>query len=179
MSIHVVMISSGPAKPFSLPLGTVLLGVGDKSENVDWSAFYGSFCDLVGDKGQQGVAFQTCSDRTVLMYGNAKCPLLTRVHQLGSALLPWCEWAGVRAARAAVLWFTPFIPISPEAPFQELEMAACPSVNQTLDDAGLLMEQGDVLKGKCLVIAGGPPPLWFTGAGIRSTTLQTFGRTQP
>jgi hypothetical protein len=104
---------------------------------------------------------------------------VTRLSQLGSAFLPWCEQMGVRAARAAVMWFTPFIPISPEAPFQELEMATCPSVNQTLDDAGLLMEKGDTLEGKCLVIVGGPPPLWFTGAGITSTTMQTFGRTQP
>ncbi len=31
MNLHVVMISSEPAKPFSLPLGTVLLGVGERT----------------------------------------------------------------------------------------------------------------------------------------------------
>jgi hypothetical protein len=178
MNIHVVMISSGRAKPFSLPLGTVLLRVGDGSGHVDWSALYGSFCDLVGDEGREGVAFQTYSSGTVLMYGNAKCPLLTRISQLGSALVSWCERMGVRAARAAVLCFTPFIPILPEAPFWNLEMAACGLVNQTLDSAGVLMEKGDTMEGKCLIIVGGPPPSWFAGLGITSTTMQTFGRRQ-
>ncbi len=133
MSIHVVTISSAPVKPFSLPLGTFLVRAGDETGNMDCRTLYGSLCDLVGDEGRQGIAFQTYSSGTVLMYGNAKCPLLTRISQLGSALVPWCERMGVRAARAAVLYFTPFIPISPEAPFQNLEMAACGLVNQTLD----------------------------------------------
>ncbi len=175
MSAHVVMISSGPVKPFSLPLGTFLIRVGDGAGNMDCRTLYGSFCDLVGDESRLGVAFQTYSAGKVLLYGNAKCPLLLRLSHLGGALIPWCERMGISAARAAVLCFTPFIPISPEAPFQDLELASCQSVNQTLDVAGLLMEKEDTIEGKCVVIAGGPPPSWFAGMGISSTTIQTFG----
>ena len=178
MSPHVVMISSGPVKPFSLPLGTFLIRVGDGSGNMNIRTLYDSFCDLVGDDNRQGIAFQKYSGEKVLLYGNAKCPLLLRLSQFGSALIPWCERMGIRAARAAVLCFTPFIPISPEAPFQDFELASCQSVNQTLDVAGLLMEKGDSLEGKCMVIAGGPPPSWFAGTGITSTSMQPFGKRQ-
>lgn len=50
--------------------------------------------------------------------------------------------------------------------------------NQTLDSAGVLMEKGDTMEGKCLIIVGGPPPSWFAGLGITSTTMQPFGRRQ-
>jgi hypothetical protein len=181
MKMNVVTITTVPIKEGSIPLGTLMVQTVLNGLGPDPWTVYNSVREIIGAETAKGIAFQAFNG-TVLFYGNVISPLLGRLSLLGEALIPWCREMNIPAAWASVLYFTLMPPLLLDAPFLEGERDAAACVNRTLDSAGFLMRQGDAVGSRNVqfaMIFGGPPPPWFMGMGINSTTRENIGRSQP